>query len=309
MQRFLLLLMLPFTIRSQADHEDEAAWLEFRKSQERHCIFGSSWPVYFGHLYGTSLGKYLRGEKKEPNDFAKKAMKHGKDNERAALDLFSKLLAEKKISQGLDSYVTMNDGVLLSQFRSSVLQSSDPEPVVCMLTPDAAVLHEIQESVWDADIETRVMKWGQKLSLVEVKCPWTQQFKFDSLEEWVADFKEKHTYGYPSAFLQALLYASVDKNCEQFFVLFYFVHEATNMRCMISHRFSLTDALRTWCLDNARDFSRMLRSDTSQIKVRVPSKRKEQVLDWMFICHRETVCTKPEFITFTEIELPEVQEQ
>ena len=294
--------MLPFKVISQATQEDPEAWLAFRKTQGPHCIFGSGFPVWFGQLYGKSLNQYIKERHdptlvKEPNDFARRAMDHGKTNERSALRLFKQCLENRTLSPGMDAYVH-KAAVLLTDFKSSVLQSRDPvDPVVCMLTPDAAVLHYVLESTWDPVNNCHATNEVKPLSVVEVKCPWTQQFKFESLEEWVSDFNARHKYGYPSAFLQALLYGAVDDCCEQFFVLYYFVHAATNMRCMVSHRFALHDDLRLWCLKNAKEFSDLLRRGSAS-KLRVPTERKKSVEDRMLLYHREVHVTESEFITF-----------
>lgn len=300
--------MLPFQVKSQINKQaDEQAWQEYRTNQAGHCIFGSAWPVYFGHLYGQSLRKHIQERldsklKKEPNDFAKRAMKHGTDNESHALELFKQCIDSRRISLGMDSFLHQDTepGTFMTQFLSSVLENK--LGVQCMLTPDACVIHNLHTTEWDSDAETVIWKNFQAVSVVEIKCPFTQQFKFDSLEEWVDDFNTRHKFGYASAFLQALLYGSVDTNCEQLYVVYYFVHQQTNHRCAVIHRFCLMAELRTWCLNHLKDFSDLLKQAlvaTEPLKkIRVPSARKDQVNDWMFLAHRESVTTNSEFITF-----------
>lgn len=276
--------------------ENKPEWEEWREefaSENKHVVFGSQFPVWFGLGYESlaSVVDTLHGRKdavnKKDDPFVQKAMQHGTNNEKAAIDLFMQVASNSeyfKYNTVLEKARPLKFDVLTDLPSGIFKLAMDPEALLS-LTPDALLVVSNPETKF------------KSVCVLEVKCPYNQRHKFDSIDEWVDSFRKSHPLGYPAAFYQAALYAASEANCSEFFTLFYFVHEATNTRRLVAFGFNLTDELRTEVLYNASQFSRCLREGKKGL--RVPSERKKQALELHKKAHLITVVTESEFITFS----------
>lgn len=275
--------------------ENKEEWRAWRKTQPKNTVFGSSFPIWFSHGYGGSLQQYLdtvhgRKEAKDPNDdpFTKRAMDHGTRCEDRAFRWFMQSRLEIEYPD-----IMTRSCFNVQEFTgldSTVLRMIDEPEVVAMITPDAVLLETRYDDV--ASEEYKV------LQVVEIKCPIRQAPLYDSLEDWMLDFSEKHPDGYTSAFLQALLYAAVDKNAVDFYTVFYFEHAATNMEGLRAYKFTMTDELRQFALGNLSEFSKLLATDG--LKVRVPTARKKLAQEWQKNSLVLNWVSHPRFITYAQ---------
>lgn len=277
----------------QKSLENREEWVEFRKSLPKWTVFGSVFASWFGHGYDSlkTVLDIVNGRKpvKEIDRFTQKAMDHGNRCEQRAFEWFKQSRLEIEYPD-----VTTRPCFNNQYYRetdSLVVRSFTDENVLAMITPDAFIL----ETRWDAG-EKREYQAAQ---IVEIKCPVRMASKFDSLEEWMTDFTEKHPLGYTKAFLQALLYASVDPIASEFYTAHYFEHGMTNMEGMRVYKFDLTDDLRKYALDNLHEFSELLRTD-NQTKCRVPSARKKLAEQWQNDSNTMDWISTPRFITFSD---------
>lgn len=286
----------PFSFRGKPDNmqalqskslENRSEWLQWRKEQPKHTVFGSNFPVWFGlgyqslqHLMSTLHGRI---EEKEIDPFTQRAMDHGTKYEERAFLWFMKTYYELVDPK--------KNSISITHFRdlpSTLLQAKHDANVLLMMTPDALLL----EDYLDEDDEEQLC-----MSVVEIKCPIRMAPRFDSLEEWLADFEEKNPRGYSSAFLQAALYAASDPHAKEFFTVFYFRHDATNREGLLVYGFSMDDELRSFCLTELCEFSaELLRAPES---IRVPSARKKMALDWQEKTMNINWSAKSEFITYS----------
>jgi len=271
--------------------ENKEEWLEWRKAQPKTSVFGSSFPIWFGQGYGLSLKQHLevvhgRKEAVEPDHFTRRAMDHGVENEERAFEWFKQ--SRNEIEYPEEATRKAHNHIFFRDLPSVVLK--DEDCVVCV-TPDAVIV--------ESRFDFKTGEEYQVLQVVEIKCPVRMASKYDSLEEWMTDFTAKHPLGYTSAFLQALLYSAIDSNTEEFYTAFYFQHKATNMEGMRVYKFALTDDLRKFALDNAKEFSRVMRTD-DQTKARVPSARKKLAAQWQDDAHVMDWISTPRFICFND---------
>lgn len=271
--------------------ENKDEWRKVRESLPKHVVFGSVFPSWFGHGY-DSLAQVVdtlhgRREKENKDDdfFLKRALDHGVTFEKYAIDGFIELLREV-ISQEEDEQKT----TLITPFYGlpSTHYQLDKDPNVQMfLTPDAFMV--VRNGVTERS----------STAVIEAKCPTRKQHLYESVEDWTRAFREQHPRGYPKAFLQAALYSAVDLTTTEFFVVYCFVHEATNMSRLIAHGFKMTDQLREWCLDNAQQFSRCLQEGHE--KLRVPSSRKAEALGMQEKTWNITMVSESEFICYADV--------
>lgn len=271
--------------------ENKDEWIEWRKTLGKETVFGSQFPVWFGLGYESlrSVVDTLHGRKaavdKDSDMFLQRAMKHGTDNEPVALDMFYEIVA------GSGQFIRNELGdvlhfLLMREIPSKCYSLKRDVNAKLALTPDAVLQ------------ATNPVTGNSSLCIIEVKCPFREQHKYDSVQDWVTAFRERYPLGYPSAFLQAALYASVEGNCREFFTVFYFRHDATNEHVIVVHGFRLDDDSREFFLNNAQQFSACLaRGDEN---LRVPSSRKKQALETQKKTQFVSFSTKPEFISFSD---------
>lgn len=274
--------------------ENKEEWRAWRKTQPKNTVFGSSFPIWFSHGY-KSLQQYSeevhgRREAEDPADdpFTKRAMDHGTRCEDRAFRRFMQSRVEVEYPDLMTrSCFNVQE---FTGLDSTVLRMIDDPEVVTMITPDAVLL----ETRYDMDAEEEY----KVLQVVEIKCPIRNAPLYDSLEDWMLDFSEKHPDGYTSAFLQALLYAAVDKNVVDFYTVFYFEHAATNMEGLRAYKFTMTDELRQFALANLSEFSKALMVDEPEKKVRVPTARKKLAKEWQKNSLVLNWISHPRFITY-----------
>ena len=246
-----------FNFLDSVDTDNRPEWEKWReKAREGRpgLVFGSQMPIWTGHGYESlnQLMKQLTGEvpPKKFNSYQENALEHGTFYESRAIEFIRQ--------------TELRPGKQITHNRTSFLyECTQDENIAVVCTPDAW----IDSVTWAGG-----MNIIEERSILEIKCPFNNRHKYESADQWKADFKNEHPIGYIGAAIQAALYATVG-GCSQFEVAYFFVHPSDTYACL-RFKFIMHRILKLQMIDQIAGFSNLLSDKTTSKTIRIPKQRK-----------------------------------